>query len=72
VNLSRRSTAAVQGFCKAKVGSSILSAGTIMGKLSRFGELTGKSWKTGSGKTGTRQVTAGVFAEAPKQLGKVE
>jgi hypothetical protein len=43
-----------------------------MGKLSKFGELTGKSWKTGSGKTGTRQVVAGVFAEAPKQPGKVE
>jgi hypothetical protein len=25
----RRSSAAVQGFCKAKVGSSILSAGTM-------------------------------------------
>jgi hypothetical protein len=58
--------------CKAEVGSSILSAGTILGKLSKFGELTGKSWKTGSGKTGTRQVVVGVFAEAPKQPGKVE
>ena len=62
----------MQGFCKAKVGSSILSAGTTLGKLSKFGELTGKSWKTGSGKTGTRQVAAGVFAEALKQPGKVE
>ena len=54
------------------VGSSIFYRAPIEGKLSKFGELTGKSWKTGSGKTGTRQVVAGVFAEAPKQPGKVE
>jgi hypothetical protein len=72
VNLRQRSTAVVQGFCKAKVGSSILSAGANYGEAEQVRRAHREKLEAGSGKTGTRQVAAGVFAEAPKQAGKVE